>query len=192
MRDLMKYAEFCMELLDNINVPYTKPFSWTVNKRATRRWGRCRKSGYYGDYSIDISSILLDERASENDLIETILHELIHTCPSCMNHGYEWKHWGDKVTKAYGYEILRTKKGDENSAALMLEKKKSNANYVCVCEKCGHEFYYNKWCKVTANPSSYTHSNCGGHLKLKTSKKTVYSYSGWFEKNTTADYKVTN
>ena len=195
MRDLKQYAGFCMDLLDNIDVPYTPPTTWTVNTRATRRWGQCRKrtAGYYGyNYHINISSLLLDERASEKDLIETVLHELIHTCPNCMNHGVEWKRWADKVNRAYGYNISRTKCGEEESAALMAENKKVNANYVCVCEKCGHEFYYRRYCRVIENPSNYTHTKCGGHLKLKSSRKQIYAWSGWFERNTTADYKVIN
>lgn len=196
MRSLNKYATFCMELLRNINIPFEEPVAWTVNTRATRRWGQCRRryNGYYYayEYHINISSLLLDERASEKDLIETILHELIHTCPGCMNHGHEWKTYADVVNRKYGYNISRLKKGEEESAALMIENKKANANYVCVCEKCGHEFFYSRRCGVIENPSRYTHTKCGGHLKLKASKKQIYAHSGWWDKNVTADYKVIN
>ena len=184
MRDLKKYADFCMSLLDNLDIPYTKPVSWEINNRAVKRFGQCRLR--YGRYSINISAILLDEKSNEKDLFDTILHELIHTCPNCMNHGYEWKKWGEKVKRAYGYDISRTKKGEQETYQLARENRISKAKYVCVCSKCGHKFYYQRHTKVIDNPSHYHHTGCGGTLRLKLSecKEEFWSYQSWYDKNT--------
>ena len=99
MRDLMEYANFCMEMLDEINIPYCEPESFTINTRA-RRWGQCKYIRASGKFYININITLLDERNGEDGLINTILHELLHTCPGCMNHGAEWKKWAEKCGKS--------------------------------------------------------------------------------------------
>ena len=105
MRDLMEYAEFCMELLDEIYIPYTRPENFTVNTRA-KRWGLCSLRG--GKYYIQINVTLLDERNSDEGLINTIIHELLHTCPDSMDHGYRWKYYAYRVQRDLGYDIKRT------------------------------------------------------------------------------------
>ena len=85
MRDLTAYAIECMNELDNIGIEYGNIIEFTVNTRAKKRWGQCR--AVPGGYSINISSVLLDERNDEKGLKETIHHELLHSCKGCMNHG---------------------------------------------------------------------------------------------------------
>ena len=165
MRDLNVYIKYCTDLLDTCNIPYEKRITWSINNRATGRWGQCRKRN--GRYSINISSVLLNENSNEKDLINTVIHELIHTCPDCMNHGNTWKTYANKVNRKYGYDISRTNRGDDNSAKIMMENKITKSKYVCYCEKCGTEFYYQRWCNVTKYPERYKHTGCGGSLKLK-------------------------
>ena len=168
MRDLQMYATKVMKMLDDINIPYRKPYSFTVNTRATTRWGQTRiRKGI--PININISSILLSDDVSETQLIDTMAHELIHTCVGCGDHGDLWKAYAERFNKAYGYNICRTKRGDETAHQMMQEKKRDKA-YELTCEKCGTKFYYQRWCKVTANPSQYVHSRCGGKLTLTKAK----------------------
>jgi len=163
MRDLMEYANFCMEMLSEISVPYSAVEKFTINTRAAR-WGQCRKTG--GKFYINVNVTLLDERNDEEGLINTLLHELLHTCPGCMNHGAEWKKWAEKVRRAYGYNIKRTGEEDEKGIVTgNLNETERAYKYFIYCEKCGKLIERKKRkCDVTERPWRWQHSGCGGKL----------------------------
>lgn len=106
MRDLYKVFVDCKNKLDALDIPYGKVAEITINRRAKKRWGQCRLID--GKYYINISEVLLREENSIRGLEETIIHELIHTCEGCMNHGPVWKAYVETVNKAFGYNIKRT------------------------------------------------------------------------------------
>ena len=65
--------------------------SITENSRARKKLGCCkmyRKDGYIA-YKLEISTQLSGE--DDRTVKEVILHELLHTCPGCQNHGEKWK-----------------------------------------------------------------------------------------------------
>lgn len=167
MRDLMEYANFCMELLNDIYVPYQRPENFTVNTRA-RRWGQCQKVN--GKYYININATLLDERNGDDGLINTLLHELLHTCPNCMNHGSIWKNYAEKVRRAYGYDIKRTSDQEEKQVTTgNLNYREREYKYFIYCEKCGKLIERKKRkCDVTERPWRWQHSGCGGKLCCRT------------------------
>lgn len=37
----------------------------------------------------------------------TIVHELLHTCEGCFNHGAKWKYYAEVMNNKYGYQITR-------------------------------------------------------------------------------------
>lgn len=111
MRDLIEYACKAMEMLDSIGVQYGNIIDFTVNTRAQKRWGQCRKVP--GGYTININAVLLDERNSEDGLMNTILHELAHSVDGCMNHGTNWKAVANHIHNALGYNIKRTDSAEE-------------------------------------------------------------------------------
>lgn len=106
MRNLNSVAYDCMEKLSAINIPYSHAVAFSVNKRAKKRWGQCRRESN-GTYSININVNLLKEENDIEGLENTIIHELLHTCPNCMNHGPEWKKYAKMVYDSYGYNIQR-------------------------------------------------------------------------------------
>ena len=58
-----------------------------VNTRAKKRYGRCIFRD--GRYEIELSARL---QAADSSVVHTVLaHEVLHTCPGCMNHGARWK-----------------------------------------------------------------------------------------------------
>ncbi len=164
MRDINKYAEICMEMLDELNIPYNRPESFTINTRAARRWGECVCR--YGKFYININQTLLDERNSDDGLVNTILHELLHTCKGCNNHGAIWKNYASMVYRAYGYNIKRTSSEEDKGVTTgNLNYKKSDARFLVYCEKCGELVASRKKrCSLVENPSLYKCGICRGNL----------------------------
>ena len=54
-----------------------------INNRAKKRFGMCIMKN--GSYTIELSSIMLTE--PESSCMQTLCHELIHTCRGCGDHG---------------------------------------------------------------------------------------------------------
>ena len=75
-----------------------------VNRRAVTRFGCCIRRG--GEYVIELSERLLE--AEERACMQTLAHEVLHTCPGCRNHGALWKEYAARMNGAYGYAISRT------------------------------------------------------------------------------------
>lgn len=160
MRDIMEYAIRCMEMLDDLNIPYGNIKEVTVNTRAKRRWGQCK--GIPGGFAININAVLLDENIPDDGLMNTMLHELLHSVPGCMNHGAKWKAMADKVHKAYGIQIKRCSNAEEKGVPTEI----SNARYkyFLKCPKCGVIFRYTRMCGAVEHPELYHHTRCGTNL----------------------------
>ena len=179
--DLKNAAKECMDMLFNLGIPYTEPKSIKVNPRY-KKWGACKMhttEDIYGaclhiDYHIEINPVLLDKRNGKYGLYETLLHELIHTCPNCFNHGKLWSAYARKVNKAYGYEISRVssardKKCSEEVIDELNRKNKAKIKYVIACKKCGKIVDQRKSANadIVKRPWAYRHKNCGGECYLK-------------------------
>lgn len=66
-----------------------------INTRAKKRYGRCmRLHGEKYEYRIEVSAYLEDK--DENCVRSVLAHELLHTCPRCMNHKLLWKTYAGK------------------------------------------------------------------------------------------------
>lgn len=142
-------------------------------KKMTGKYGYCRvKRDYIGqaDFFITINSALLNVENPYDTIMNTILHELLHTINGCMNHGKKWKSYAAIIEKHYPeYHITRTASYEsEGVCAESIAEMRVPKKYAVVCEKCG------KICKKYArlsgaakNPSRYTHSVCGGKLKVE-------------------------
>lgn len=126
-----------------------------VNSRAKRRLGCCY--GQQGVYTIEVAARLLDDARL---LRETLLHELLHTCPGCRNHGEKWKRYAAVVNQNMGTDIQRTVRLEEEPVALRREEVK----YILRCEACGKEIKRMRLCKVVKSPWRYR-CLCGGKLK---------------------------
>ena len=159
MRNVVDYAIDCMDKLDRIGIPYGNIVEVTVNTRATRRFGQCRRLPS-GDFTINISDILLDERNSDTQLIQTMFHEILHTIPGCFNHGKEWQRYADIVNRQYGTNVART-----SSAANLTVQKEVYYKYRFVCENCGQEVKRQRESDFVKHYKSYTCGCCGGHFQ---------------------------
>ncbi len=143
-----------------LSIPYSPHIERNVriNTRAKKRLGCCIYSG--GKYIIEVSEVLLapDKAAL---LEQTLVHELLHTCRGCRNHGEKWKAYAQLANEAYGYSIARTvDTGEGGTATLRAESVK----YVLVCENCGLRIERSRMSKAVKSPWRYR-CKCGGKLK---------------------------
>lgn len=161
MKNITAIFNECMSEAKAIGIQAGKIVSVTVNTRAKKRWGRTVYEGN-GLYTIDISDRLLAEDVDIMAAKNTMMHEILHTCKGCMNHGIEWKAMADKVNEAYPqYNIKRTTSADEKG----VEATPPRANrYELSCVRCGRTWRYKRAPKYDV--SSYRCS-CGGSIKMK-------------------------
>lgn len=156
MKDLMKLAIECMEELDAIGIEYAVIESWTVNTRAKNRWGQTVRRD--GKYYINISSVLLQDSMSDENAKATIIHELLHTCKGCMNHGEEWKALADLVNDCYScYKIQRCTSAEDKG----IIKDETYYKYAFKCSNCGAITGRDRESKFTKLYSRYGCARCG-------------------------------
>ena len=169
MRNLEQYAFECMRELDAIGIEYGIVTEFVVNTRAKSRWGQC--CVVPNGYSININIALLDEESSINGLKEVIIHELLHTCDGCMNHGKKWKMLASKVNGVYGYNVKRAQSASEIGVSpeyerLINARREESIKYVIVCTECGKKYRRKRMCGVVKNPENYACGYCGGSLRV--------------------------
>lgn len=86
----------------NIKVGYTT---------ADRKHGVCQYNKTTGEFKIKVSKHLV----KDEDVLNTVLHELLHTCPGCQNHGKVWSLYADIINKVYGIKITRVSKKEHEA-----------------------------------------------------------------------------
>ncbi len=126
-----------------------------INTRAKRRLGCCWFS--LGGCVVEVSSRVLEDP----ELLRlTLVHELLHTCPGCQDHGPRWKACAQLASRALGLELRRTVQVENPPGPLRREEVK----YVLECESCGAVIQRKRLSKAVKAPWRYRCS-CGGRLK---------------------------
>lgn len=163
MRDLIDFTIQCMNELDRIGIPYGNVIDVTINTRAKKRWGQCRKVP--GGFTININVVLLDEKNDVEGLKNTIFHELLHTCPDCWNHGTKWKAYAAMVRRELGYNIQRTSSAEEKGVIKEPEVERT-PKYQIVCNGCGNIWERYKMSKTIKQISRCRCDSCNGRLSV--------------------------
>lgn len=127
-----------------------------LNRRAVTRFGCCIHQRD-GSCLIELSARLLE--ASEQACLQTLAHEVLHTCPGCRNHGPRWKGYAARMNAAYGYEIART----DTCQRLGVEDTRT-IRHLVVCTQCGRQFPRTRLSPLVAHPERYRCA-CGGTLR---------------------------
>ena len=97
--------------------------------------------------------------AEERACMQTLAHEVLHTCPGCRNHGALWKEYAARMNGAYGYAISRTGTcealgvGDVRPVRPRL-----------LCNRCGRVFCRGRRSPLVDHPERYR-CRCGGVLR---------------------------
>ena len=125
-----------------------------INRRAVTRFGCCVKQG--DKFTIELSERLL--AAEERSCMQTLAHEVLHTCPGCRNHGERWKGYAGRMNAAYGYAISRTGSCQELGVPDV-----KPVRYILQCQQCGQEFRRAKASQLVQHPERYR-CRCGGRL----------------------------
>ena len=168
MKDLNHYALSCMKDAEILGLNFTKPITWNISSRMTKAYGKTVYNKKTGEYTITIAKFLLEDSVSDMSLKNTIMHELIHTCPKCMNHGLEWKtlanyvNFSSETIFGYRYNIKRTTSYEEKGL-----DPDFNTKYIIKCKNCGNKIKKSRKCKLVSHPEYYRCAICGGKLKVK-------------------------
>lgn len=158
MRNINEVVENCCRKLDAIGIRYGQITSVTINTRAKKRWGQCVQSG--GRFTISISSMLMSEKVALIHLENTVIHEILHTCNGCFNHGETWKILADKVNRAYGYNVKRTTSPEEKGIDPAIFA--VNIKHKFVCNGCGGIVVRQRESDFTKHYNWYTCAKCNG------------------------------
>ncbi|NLD11470.1 hypothetical protein [Aminicella lysinilytica] len=137
--------------------------SVSVNTRARRRLGACKQTGSKMDPSFAIEISYICRSLRDEDLKIIVIHELLHSCNGCMNHGATWKAYASKVERELGYHISATV--DYNDIGLGKETGR-NFKYRITCNNCGKTMLRMRKSKVVVHPEYYRCSACGGMLQV--------------------------
>lgn len=182
VKDLYKLYRECSEELRRINMDFSdKIVRVSVNGRLRTTLGVCNRDRRTGKFTIDINPALLADNVSDLEVKDTIIHEILHTCPNCFDHGYEWKRRADRVNRMLGYHVSRTaSRADMEAAGVKI--KREEFKYALECVECGTQYKYKRWGKALENPSAYRCGSCGGDLRtIGLNGNRVYDYQGWYQ-----------
>ena len=161
MKDINNAVVKCQNILKENSITPGEIVTVRVNKRIKRSWGRCiRKDGVF---SIELSPKILDDYVPDKSLEEVLLHELLHTCKGCFNHGTTWKRKAEILNNRYGYNIKRTSSYEEYGVDRNVAE--NHPKYSIICCKCNSVGYRWRACGVVTHPENYK-CKCGGSLKI--------------------------
>ena len=165
MRNLENVMNKCIAQLEALGIEPGEIVSIVPNYRAKSRWGQC-KYRPDGKHEININAILLDETKSSDDgLASTVMHEIIHTCKGCCNHGAEFKRIARLVNRTYGYNVKTASTAEDKGISSETNIERKEYKFLITCNKCGCEFHRQKESNVTKHPENYK-CHCGGKLTV--------------------------
>ena len=75
-----------------------------ISPRAVSRYGICKYKN--NGCIIEVSKILFE--LEDKFMIETLIHEILHTLKDTKGHNYKWKLYADKINRNTDYNIVRT------------------------------------------------------------------------------------
>lgn len=154
------------KILSSIYPKYKIPEIHIMCTRAKSYWASIHTTATPGSYYLLISTLLFDQLdldVQQKKLQETIIHELIHTLPKCMNHGKTFQKWAEKVNAVYP-EYNITTKSSAKDYDIILEAPVDK--YIIKCNSCGIESRYARkpkvWKYLSEADCPFVCSKCGG------------------------------
>ena len=171
--ELLILTNELIKALRNIGIPISNNIEDVViNTRAKARFGACKvRKNRLGQkkYIIEISKEILG--CETEDISSVLVHELLHTCKGCFNHGKKWKSYCEIVENQLGYSIERTSRYED--LGLKRPEAKEQVKYMVKCKGCGMEFPRKRMCNLVKNTEAYRCGKCGDILYLETKKSHI-------------------
>lgn len=169
MKNLNALYSDCVRELLSIGMDISDHIvSVSINKRLSRALGRCILKTQYGEklYSIEVQPCMLEDSVEERTTKNTIIHELIHTCPGAFNHGYEFQRRARQVNALLGYSVSTTTDVSVLASA-GVTLKQPHYRYACVCTRCGQiTSQYQRWCRKLEYAENWRHTSCHAPLTV--------------------------
>ena len=161
------YAD-CKAQLENLGYHLQDNIPLVFNNRAVTRYGQCTVYRNNCTGESKVRKIELSTKpfaySSREEIKNTVMHECIHALPEChfVGHKGNWVRIANEVNNKYGYNISRCSSREDKEG--LAQAKAQVTRYIVKCEKCGHEWNYQKFSNCVKHPEHYTHNKCGGHL----------------------------
>lgn len=159
MNDLEKGLALCKKQCDSLNIPYGNILFVSWFDRPLSHWGDCFTTKFGS--MIRINPVL--RSATEMAFMNTLMHEVLHTCPGCHNHGKLWKSYAAKVNAKFGYDVKRGTSAQEKGLESTTPQKKPK--YVFECVNCGSKVRRYRASEFTRHPEGYRCGKCNGKFK---------------------------
>ena len=141
---------------------YCEPYIYKIEfkEKSKSYWAKIgRNSKKHSGYFLRIGglfNLIPNEELAKIRFQSTIIHELIHTIPGCMNHGSKFQRICYLVNKKYPQYKLQTATGAEDFGIQLDEP---TPKYKIICKCCGKEYLYQR--KPKLNINMYKCSKCG-------------------------------
>lgn len=158
-----KAIDNAVKVLSSVYNKFDAPYINSITiTNASSYWANIRRVKSHGDVSFSIRvsktiELIPNEELAQRRLEETIIHELIHTIPGCMNHGSYFKHFCSLVNNNYPNRyVIKTRTNSEDYGVAIENKPKFK--YEIVCTHCGKKYYYAR--KPKYDIRNYTCGKC--------------------------------
>ena len=131
-KDMIQMVEFCKAQLKTIGIEVGEIADVEINTKKKTCYGQCSRSRITGKYTIRMMTHLNSFRTPQ-EVQNTVMHELLHTLPNCLNHSPLWKAQASKVNRLLGYNITTRSALTED----MVQERQKVAPWALKCECCG-------------------------------------------------------
>ena len=141
--DIYKEIKECMDLIQEatgVDI-HNQRYEARISNRFTKTLGNCHYDSDYFEphYTITLSAKWL-ATAEPQKIHDTIMHEVIHSMPGCMNHGPKWKGYAAKICRRYPQYTITRLSHDDNYSNYLKENNMSGCRYKLVCDTCGQSW----------------------------------------------------
>lgn len=161
MRDLQKITEECIKKLKDIDIPIQDNTIVEISFKRIQGFGKCLLTSDKM-FLIRISSSFEDENSDIDELIITVLHEVLHTCDGALHHSKRWYEYAKLVQSAYGYNLIEFK------TIYDIKHKKKAVLGKMLCTNCPSYWYVREkkpWNLIQSGLKCYCQF-CGGEMKI--------------------------
>lgn len=99
--EIIRKIKLSVLLLDYCSVPYSKNITFELFN-SSRNYGTCEKRK--SDFLIRINKSLINN--NETELVQTIIHEILHTIDYEAGHSGLWKYYADLISSRTPFKIV--------------------------------------------------------------------------------------